>query len=68
MTYVEWLSENNPSGFGLNFKVFQVVGVVRCAECVHNSSIVVGVFVRGRHTKDVGSNARILLHIFNVFL
>lgn len=50
VTYVEWLFQHNPSGLGLNFEVFQVVGVVGRAECVHNRPIVVGIFVRGGHT------------------
>lgn len=68
VTYVEWLFQHNPSGLGLNFEVFQVVGVVGRAECVHNRPIVVGIFVRGGHAKDVGSDAGILLNVLDVFL
>lgn len=68
MTYVERLSEYNPSGLGLYFKVFEVIGVVRCAEGIDDGSIVVSIFIRCGYTQNIGADAGILLHVFNIFL
>lgn len=67
-TYVKWFLEYNPSGFGLNFKVFHVLWIVWCRYWINNRTIIISIFIRSRHTQNICTNACILFYIFNVFL
>jgi len=67
-TYVKRFLEHNPTGFGLDFKVFQIVGIEGGSQAVYYSSIVVGIFIGGGDTEDIGANTGILFYILNVFL
>lgn len=67
-TYVKWFLQNDPSRFRLNFKVVHVLWIVWCRYRINNSSIIVSIFIRGRNTQNIRSNACILFDIFDVFL
>ena len=67
-TYVKWFLQDNPSRFRLNFKVFHVLWVVWCRYWIYNRTIIISIFIGGRHTQYICTNACILFHIFNVFL
>jgi len=67
-TYVEWLLENYPSRFGLDFKVIQVGMILWRREGVDDGSIVIRILIGGRDAENIRTNARILFHILDVFL
>lgn len=67
-TYVKRLLQHDPTGLGLDLKVFQIVRTVRSTQGVHDGTIVVGIFVGSGNAQNVRSDARILFDVFDVFL
>ena len=66
-TYIERFGEDDPSGFGEDGEVGQVVGVVS-GEVVDDGAVVVGVLVGGGHAEDVGADVGVLLDVLHVLL
>ena len=67
-TYVERLSQKDPSRFWLNVKVVQIPWVEGRGQAVPNGSVVISILIRSGNSQNVGVDVRILFHVFNVFL
>lgn len=67
-TYIESLFEDDPARFWLNVKVLEVGVIVGSAQCVDDSTVVVGILIGGGYAKDISADTGILLDVFNVFL